>query len=333
MSFVDWSLQRGGRLYPIFFSPNMIQGQNFMNPSIFVFSSNNALLVFRSSDYRYLRPTNHLRSLTSTGGIQYLFFKKNGKSDPFFLVTVNFETLSNSRVVPIKVTRQLETELHINRNFRASTIEDLRITKVDDSIVMLGNIEVGSGKRRPIFLTTGLPKQNQEIIRINCEYLIDYGGLRQVEKNWVPIESKVDKFVRFPYPVQLSSSVKLINNETYQYEMFQSRCEEMSGMLGSTPLSKLRDGYLALVHSKTLGSSRNNHRYWHRCIYYDKNFRVEKVSKPFTFLGFDTEFCTGLSIYEDKVYLSFCCNDGVNFILVIDSVTLFRDYMKEMPTK
>jgi len=333
MSFVDWSMQRGGRLFPITFSSHLIQGRSFMNPSILVLSANNALLVLRSGDYRYLRPTNHLKSLTSTGAIQYLYFDKNGTTEPLLISKVSLKVSEGSRVVPIKVTQQFQVELQIDRNLRASTIEDLRISRVDDLIVMLGNIELSSGERRPVLLTSELPKQDQEKIRLQCEVVIDYGGLQQVEKNWVPIESERDKFVRFPFPVQLSSRNKLLSKEKLSFEMFQSNCESMTGLLGSTPLARFREGYLAVVHSKTLGSRKNNHRYWHRCLYYDKNFRVEKVSQPFSFLGYETEFCTGLSIYKNRAYFSFCCNDGLNFILVVDSLKIFSKYLKAISTQ
>jgi len=329
VTFVEWSLQKGGRLYPITFCSQLVQGRSFINPSIFVFASNNALLVFRSTDYRYLRPNQNFESLTSTAAIQYLFFKKHGNAEPFFFATVNLQTVEKSQVIPIKITKKIHADLQVDRNFKATTIEDLRLSMADERIVMLGNIEIGSGQRRPIFLTSESAKVNQEKISLQCEFVIDYAGLQQVEKNWVPIESERDKFVRFPFPAQLSSSSALLNRESVNYELYQSSGEKMIGMLGSTQLARFHSGYLALVHSKTLGSRKNNHRYWHRVFYYDKTFKAKKVSKPFSFLGYETEFCTGLSIYENNVYLSFCCNDGINFVLVIDSLILFNEYMVE----
>ena len=62
-----------------------------------------------------------------------------------------------------------------------------------------------------------------------------------------------------------------------------------AGSAGPLPFD---DGYLALVHQFSYEEGRY---YFHRFIYLDKDFKLTRLSKPFTFLHSGIEYCCGMT--------------------------------------
>jgi len=75
----------------------------------------------------------------------------------------------------------------------------------------------------------------------------------------------------------------------------QSHHLDFSQFRGSSGPIEVDEGYLILVH-EVLQQADYKRVYFHRFLLCDKEFRVKKVSKPFTFTHFGVEFCCGMTL-------------------------------------
>jgi hypothetical protein len=288
---------------------------SIFNPSISVSQDGVGTFVFRSTNYRYLRPVGNFTSLTSTGAIQYLHVKKQPVSNSFFLAQYDFSLNSSKSVVDINIDRISLPILPKLAKYNFETLEDLRICAQEGKLVLLGNLSISGNRRRPIYFEIAHFSKENELITLRELRIIDYPSMMKIEKNWVPIEGDLNRVVRWPLSAKSAGKHKaiitILNEETSSIQEIQ----EHPNLFGGSPFIKYENGFLAVVHIRELGKRKNNHKYLHKFMYYNRNFELLKSSKPFTFLGFETEFCSGISIYKEKIYISFSCNDSLNFVL------------------
>ena len=313
--FSEWALKNEGTLFPLTFSTGIVKNRSIFNPSITISRDGMGTIVFRSTNYRYLRPVGNFTSLTSTGAIQYLHVKKQTVSNSFFLVQHDFSSISSKSVVNININRISLPILPKFAKYNFESLEDLRICAQEDKLVLLGNLSISGNRRRPIYIEIGEFSRGCELIPLSNIRLVDYPSMMKIEKNWVPIEGDLSKVVRWPLSAKSAGMQRAIINILNEEISSIQQIQEHPNLFGGSPFIKYENGFLAVVHIRELGNRKNNHKYLHKFMYYNRNFELLKSSKPFNFLGFETEFCSGISIYREKIYISFSCNDSLNFVL------------------
>lgn len=320
--FAKWALKNGGTLFPIFFDSSVVLGNSLFNPSINIDQNGVGTFVFREANYRYLRPVKNLRSLTSSGTIQYLK-PKNGKiCNSFFLAQYDFFSTKLNYNPVIRIDKTFRPSLPLNSDFNYSTLEDLRIGNFGENFNFIGNIVTENGKRRPFYFEIDKLNCNTNQFSLQNQRVIDHIAMNKLEKNWVPIEGKYGEFVRWPLTLPESGHLSAQVISMLKLKLGENQVLENSNVYGGSQIAKLDDGYISIIHSKYKGNRKNNHRYLHQFFYYDTDLNFIKASKPFTFLDFDTEFCSGLTIHLEKIYLTFSCNDSLNFVLSFDKSAL-----------
>lgn len=77
-----------------------------------------------------------------------------------------------------------------------------------------------------------------------------------------------------------------------------------------------------------LGNRRKFARYLHAFIEYDNEWNIIKVSPLFSFDDLFVEFCTGMTMKDNEVYISFALQDNCSYILQTDVNTINR-FMEE----
>lgn len=323
--FSEWALKNEGTIYPISFSPGIVKNRSILNPSISVSKDGMGTLVFRATNYRYLRPIGNFISLTSTGAIQYLYEKKQPASNSFFLAQYDFSLNYSKSVVNIKLNKLFLPLLPELSKYNFESLEDLRICAQDRKFVLLGNILISANRRRPVYFEIESFSKENEVIPLRELRIVDHANMMKIEKNWVPIEGDLNRVVRWPLSSKSSGKnnaiITTLNQETSRTE----KIEEHPNLFGGSPFIKYESGFLAIVHIRELGKRKNNHKYLHKFMYYNSNFELLNSSKPFTFLGFETEFCSGISIYKEKIYIAFSCNDSLNFVISFSKFSALWD--------
>lgn len=313
--FLKWALKNKGTFFPIFFSSKLTTQVSVFNPSLSISKDGIGTFVFRTTKYRYLRPTINLKNLTSTGSIQYLYPKGEKLSNSFFFTTHDFTLNTAHCSTAIQVNSVARPNFISGEEFDYSAIEDFRICRNGERFILLGNIGIKDGFRRPLLYEIDPKDCFREKVNMQNPMIIDEVNMNKIEKNWLPIEDRPGEYVRWPISHDISgqrfAQIKSILNT----QMHNTKLIEQSNIFGGSQLVKFDSGYLCITHSRKTRGRKNNHQYFHQFLYYDLNFRLMKTSNPFTFLGFDTEFCSGLTIFDNKIFLSFSCNDSLNFVL------------------
>lgn len=317
--FSSWAVKNGGTLYPICFSPKLFAGLSILNPSLTINSEGLATFVFRISDYLYYRPLKNFESLTSTGAIQYLHLnEKKLNHIPFFVAKMDLPINTRKSMQIIYIDTIITPIMNSNSDLDFSTLEDLRICENNQNLVFIGNIATKNNKRRPLYFQIDKENLYENVnheICINSVNLIEQPNFAKIEKNWVPIEGEKDRFIRWPQTNEGIQNKLALVFDTSKELPIKTETVEDSTIFGGSPFVKFKSGYLTIVHSRKEKNRKNNHQYFHHFNFYNQNFELVKSSNKFTFLNYETEFCSGISISNNNIYLSFSCNDSLNFLL------------------
>ncbi len=166
---------------------------------------------------------------------------------------------------------------------------------------------------------------------VHVEKFVTFMGpdLQRCEKNWLPFIKddalhmiySFDPFIVYKPRIEkqhsiISNDVIAMNNEQkYDFTRFS----------GSAPPIAFEDGFLTLVHESVYDDQRI---YLHRFVFFDPDFNITKVSKPFVFMHKGIEYCCGMTFdhseenlimsigYEDrKTYLCFVGLNTVSLML------------------
>lgn len=153
------------------------------------------------------------------------------------------------------------------------------------------------------------------------EFVSTLPSFQNEEKNWMPwVKNENLWFVYRPNPFSIfsydilpthSSQIKSIN-----YTVFGGA---YSG--GSCAIPCL-GGYLGLVHKRTGRTAQSF--YDHRLFFATDDFRIAKVSEPFTFDGENIEYGSSIGLANDSIYLGYGSCDAKAIILQIDRDHLFK---------
>lgn len=119
------------------------------------------------------------------------------------------------------------------------------------------------------------------------------------EKNWAPIENE-------PFNAIYSNSPgKKIDLKTNKFYDLPNNIK----ISGSTPIIKYNNYNIALVHVKD-----SRLIYYHYFVLYDKNYKIIKISKPFSFFGVKTEFCCDIKYINNNFEIFMAVNDGISYV-------------------
>lgn len=127
----------------------------------------------------------------------------------------------------------------------------------------------------------------------------------QCEKNWLPF--RVDDDIYFVYnshPLKLykleDENVKLVK----ELKLSDSRLDDFRG---SASLIPYKNGYLCTIHQVYHSNPR---KYFHRLIWYDKDFTTMKYSNIFYFESASIEFNLSICHSPEGLLVAYSCNDN-----------------------
>ncbi len=150
------------------------------------------------------------------------------------------------------------------------------------------------------------------------------------EKNWVPFIKDNAMHVIYTYDPFIM----------YKPNMETGECEKVLEYTPSHDFSQFRgsaapvafdEGYLMVVHEVVLMHDYSR-CYLHRFLYLDKDFIVQKVSKPFTFFHQGIEFCSSATIDHlgKDLVLSLGVEDREAYLCLVDLETI-RSMLVSLP--
>jgi hypothetical protein len=324
MNFVKLALENGGSIKPLLIDFEDLSGPSITNPSVFIYQAK-ILVNLRNVNYTlyhaelnrfehmwgplsYIHPENdmHLRTTNYIAELdENLDIVHYSKIDTSHFDTyepqwefVGLEDVRlvewNNKLYGIGVRRDLDT-----KGTGRMEISELEITKT--------SVKEVSRYRIP-----GAPPDN--------EYCM---------KNCTPIIDKPFHLLKWTNPTALMK-FDVTGKDT---EVFETSPYVPIGndMRGGSQVIPFNDGHLTLVHETELYNSeqgRKNATYRHRFVFWDKNFKIQKTSKLFSFLNMKIEFCCGMAEHNNNMLITFGAQDNAAYILKV-SKSLVEDFINE----
>lgn len=315
-TFATMAVKKGGRLRPLIIT---LPKEKFyrertlalMNPSIY---NDNGKLILNMRTTNYILYHSEKKLFQHQWGPLVYIHPENDLR----LRTENYFCELNGSDLSIKNYQWVDTKLHDKEPlWEFVGLEDARLVRWDGKLYM-------TGVRRD---TTTNGQGRMEL----CEIDVQKDAVKEItrfripppqnpdsycEKNWMP-------FIDLPYHY-----VKWCNpTEIVKVDPVSGTCETVylgkympffRDFRGGSQVIPFDDGYLALVHEVNLFNDevgRKDGNYYHRFLYWDKNFNLTKYSDDFTFMGGSIEFAVGMCKFDNDILISFGFLDNASYVL------------------
>lgn len=302
-------LAYGGSIVPLHITDvEELKNRGISNPSIVKHNGKN-LVCFRSCDYTFFMSN---RPLLSEHKLMWYPIDQPSAHTKFNSRNVICEMDENCKLLNPKM---FMTETGDNK---FNGYEDIRLSSYNGTLY--ASASHPNGNSIPI-----------RICKLNSEYEIEsydeYGGEGAIEKNWMPVLDREGVFVYLaPERVVKAENGALtdIRNEK-GLETFRGSSQLVPYTLNG------RDGYVCIVHRSVIERSDAFYviNYYHKFLFFDKDFSLINVSDWFKFAGMPVEFTCGLMIEDGIVTLPFSLMDSYPVVAkfgteLIDDILLRR---------
>lgn len=292
-------INSGGTVVPLLLE---VEGSLF-NPSILIHNSK-ILVNIRSCQYT-LYHSEKQRFPHSTGPLAYL-----NPEDDISLTTKNY-LCELDEDLNIKSYKQIDTYKHDKKPLWTFVgLEDGRLVCWDDKLYLCGvrrdTTTNGEGRME---LSEIVDCAETSRIRIPAPA----PNKSYCEKNWMPVLDNAYTFVKWNNPVEV---VHFDGKDTKTVKI-NDKLQFSRDLRGGSQLVPYKDGYVSIVHETSLFKNENGSKngiYRHRFVHYSKDFDIVSYSEPFSFMNANIEFCAGLAIRDNDVFISWGFQDNAAFI-------------------
>ena len=201
-------------------------------------------------------------------------------------------------------------------------LEDARLVNWDNKIYVTGvrrdTTENGQG-RMELSEIVDLENNPREVSRVRIEHPTNPDAY--CEKNWMPVRDLPFHYIMDSNPTRLVKA----DPKTGECQLITvgEKLDISGNMRGSSQLITHNGGYFAVLHDTNWwrfeGRCDENKDaiYSHRLVHWDKNFVVQRVSKPFSFMNGQIEFCCGMDRLKDSFYITFGFEDNSAHLLEV----------------
>jgi hypothetical protein len=322
-TFAQVAFERGGSIYPLIIDPELTGGLGLMNPSIY--NDNGKLLVnLRSVNYTFYHSEEKLFQ-HPYGPLTYVHPENDNH-----LRTWNYYLELNDNYEIDRYCRVDTSKFPDKQLWDFVGLEDARIFRWNDKLYLSGvrrdEDEIGTGRME---LCEIVVEENtvKQVSQVRIQPPID--STSYCEKNWAPILDKPYHYIKWSNPTELVR----VNPETGTSEqIFTGEQKPIDGYpRGGSQVIPWKDGYVAITHEVDLFNSevgRKDAVYYHRILFWDRNFELRKWSKRFFIMGGHVEFCVGFTIHNGSYLLTMGFQDNAAYLLKFDESVL-EDFLND----
>lgn len=330
------SLDNGGTISPSIIPGEYIDGTGLCNSSIFIDNNGDILLNLRHVHYLLYHDEFKQQYWSGWGCLAYL-----NPEDDVSLTTGNYLCKLNPDTLYIEDAIKIDTSKHdIKPNWEFIGLEDARVVRWDKTLFI-------SGVRRDI-KNDGEGRMELCEIDWQKDYCKEITRDRilppthtYLEKNWMPILDMPYHYVKWTAPLEI---VKVNPNTRKKSQAPNGEITEIESKTvitnnftlpgarhqrGSSQVIPFKDGRMAILHECDFWYNENNRKdaiYYHRFIFWDKDWNVTKITKPFKFMDTQIEFCCGLAEKDNNLLISFGFQDNAAYVLKMPTKVL--DYLQ-----
>lgn len=295
--------------------PHYVKDQAFKNMLFYVQNLEKANFIPISIELPLLREGSEERYYAMNPTIQKV-------EDGYLLIcrAVNFSQNGGkeyrSRDPADNVIRTRNFLVKMDQNFAVQSqqeiIEDLPRDRVETMVQGLEDCRLFLFKDAYWFLASTYDVSPGNVVQILCqvEKNPNKGALlvKSLQPLKVPVESRCEKnWLPFVKEDELNVIYSYDPLRIFKVDVTTGDCMEVLNQIQGRDFSKFRgsaapivfnDGYLILIHEVIFTDQRV---YTHRFAYLNKNFEIQKLSKPFTFKHTGIEYCCGMTLdHEEK---------------------------------
>lgn len=316
-TFAQVAFDKGGSIHPLIIDAKYTDGLGLMNPSIY--NDNGKLLVnLRSVNYTFYHSEEKLFQ-HPYGPLTYLH-----PENDIHLRTWNYYLELNDNY-EIEKYYKVDTSAFPDKELWDFVgLEDARIFRWNKKLYMSGvrrdEDSIGTGRMElcEIVVESNTVKQ---ISQVRIQPPLDPNSY--CEKNWMPILNKPYHYIKWCNPTEV---VKIDPKTGTSKQVFIGEENLIDGYpRGGSQVISWKDGYVAITHDVDLFKSevdRKDAIYYHRILFWDKNFNLLKSSNKFSIMGGHVEFCVGLAIHKENIIMTFGFQDNAAYLLKFDESVL-----------
>ena len=304
-------ITNGGSLHPLVIPASETNGTGLMNPSVYV-DNDKVVMNLRHCQYTIYHAEKGIFE-HQYGPLVYL----NPEND-ITLTTKNFFCELDEKMNIVKSTKVDTSKLDVKPIWEFIGLEDARVVRWSGKLYLCG-------VRRDT-TTNGVGRMELSEIEVSADSVKEISRVRidapapntsYCEKNWMPILDKPYHFIKWTNPTEVVKTDPVTGScETV---VLQELNGDYSGNIrGGSQVISWEDGYLCLNHITYLFKSelqRKNARYRHVFTKFDKDFKIQKVSKEFSFMEGEIEFACGMAQLNDDLLITFGFQDNASFLL------------------
>ena len=325
-------LDNGGSISPSIIPGDLIDGTGLCNSSIYIEENGDIILNLRHVHYSLYHSEFKQKFYSGWGCLAYL-----NPEDDICLKTGNYLCKLDPDTLYIKEYSKIDTSKHdIKPIWEFIGLEDSRIFRWDNKLFV-------SGVRRDV-------KDDGEGRMELCEIKLENGKYKEIsrlrievdphthlEKNWMPILDMPYHYVRWAHPLEIvkvdpesktkvkveEGTITTIPCKPVINRSFYLNLER--GLRGGSQVVKYKNYYLAVTHECNYWINEGNTKdakYYHRFIFWDENWDLAKLSKPFKFMDTQIEFNCGLAIKDNSFLLTFGFQDNAAYVLKMPEILL-----------
>ena len=323
MNFAKLALKNGGVIKSLLINFQDLSGPSLMNPSVLVVDGK-ILVNIRNVNYTlYHSELNRFEHMW--GPLSYIH-----PENDMHLRTTNYIAELNDDLDIIQYTK-IDTSQFDNYKPQWDFVglEDCRLVEWENKLYLCG-------VRRDLD-TKGTGRMELSEIVINGSTVKEVSRYRipgpppdteYCMKNCTPILDKPFHLLKWTNPTALMK-FDISGKETEIFEYSSPKLE--TDLRGGSQVIPYKNGYLSVLHETNLYTSeqgKKNATYRHRFVVWNKDFKLQKVSKLFSFLNMKIEFCCGMCEYKNDYLITFGAQDNAAYIMKI-SKSLVENFINE----
>ena len=322
----------GGKINPILIPSNITNGTGLCNPSIF-FHDNKLKMILRHVEYTLFCSEGTQKFKSKFEGPVSYYHPDNDLN----LRTNNYYCEIDVNTLEVLRHNKIDTtKLDVKPIWHFIGLEDARL-------VYWNNRYYGCGVRRDT-TTNGTGRIELSELEINDNSVTEIKRSRievddtssYCEKNWMPIIDKPFHFIKWCNPVEV---VKVNLDTNSSKRVFISKNPEIAipggDLRGGSNLIPWEDGYISIVHicefvPKNINGYKDSD-YYHKFVIWNSDFTINKITDTFNFMTGKIEFCIGLELINNHIYIAFSFHDNGSYIVKIQNDAFKKILSKLLP--
>lgn len=302
------ALLRGGEVVPLIIPTEYSKGTGLTNPSILK-TNGKLLLNIRQVGYALYHSEENQKHQSPFGPLVYLH-----PEDDKTLTTRNFLCELDNKTLEVKDFKEVDTtKLDVKPLWEFVGLEDARLVNWDKKLLMTGvrRDTTPNGEGR---MEISEMEGHKEISRYRIEPPTEGA---YCEKNWMPILDMPNHYVKWCNPTEIVE-VNRKTGKSKTVKLVEQDVKLPRDLRGCSQVVKYKDYWVCITHEVDLWWNEQGNKdshYYHRFIVWDKDWNMVHYSDGFKFMDARIEFCCGLHIEGDEMYIPFGFQDSAAYIL------------------